>query len=147
PTYEVNASLIVKPINTAQALDIQNNLFQAKNTNLDIEKDIQIMRSNVIIDRVIDSLNLEVAYCLSGKILNEELYKSSPFIVKATMKQDAFYDYPVRLKIISSTQYQLDYSSVGKEQWGTYDFGRHYTTPVLDFTITRNPHKQIAKAP
>src|SRR5580765_7583680 len=48
PTYEVSASLIVKPINTAQALNIENNnnLFQSKNSNIDIEKDIQIMKSN-----------------------------------------------------------------------------------------------------
>ncbi|MBK6482396.1 MAG: hypothetical protein IPG01_04515 [Chitinophagaceae bacterium] len=74
----MNASLIVKSINTAQALDIENNLFQQRNSNLDIEKDIQIMKSNVIIDRVIDSLPLKVSYYRVGNILNEELYKTAP---------------------------------------------------------------------
>src|SRR5215831_2961168 len=44
PTYEVNAALIVKPTNTAQALNIEG--FQGKNSDLDIQKDIQLMKSN-----------------------------------------------------------------------------------------------------
>src|SRR4249920_1977280 len=68
PTYEVNGALIVKPNNTAQALNIESGLLQGKNSNLDIEKDIQLMKSSVILDHVIDSLQLQVSYYLAGNI-------------------------------------------------------------------------------
>src|SRR6185503_20780579 len=138
PTYEVTASLIVKPINTAQALDIQNNLFQAKNSNLDIEKDIQIMKANVIMDRVIDSLNLQIAYFHAGKILNEELYRNNPFIVRVTQVNDNFYDRPIQFRVLDGIKYQLNFGADGKENWQTFEFGKHYVTRFMQFTITTN---------
>src|ERR1043165_3758387 len=135
PTYEVTASLIVKPINTAQALDIQNNLFQAKNSNLDIEKDIQIMKANVIMDRGIDSLKLQIAYYHAGKFLNEELYKNNPFIVRVTDVNGNFYDRPIHFRLLDGGSYQLNFASEGKENWQTFEFGKHYETKYMSFII------------
>ncbi len=140
PNYEVNASLIVKSINTAQALDIQNNLFQGKNSNLDIEKDIQIMRSNVIIDRVIDSLPLEISYYRSGNILNEELYKNNPFTIYATVNNPDFYGRNIKFRFLSNAEYQLDYSEDGAA-FKTYEFGKTYHTPAMDFSATLSGSK------
>jgi capsular exopolysaccharide synthesis family protein len=140
PNYEVDASLIVKSINTAQALDIENKLFQAKNSNLDIEKDIQIMKSNVIIDRVIDSLPLEISYYRSGNILNEELYKNNPFAIHASVNDPALYDRNIWFRFLSNTQYQLDYSEEGAS-YKTYEFGKTYHTPELDFSATLKSSK------
>src|SRR5882672_3024406 len=108
PTYEVNAALIVKPTNTAQALNIEGGLFQAKNSNLDIEKDIQLMKSNVILDGVIDSLDLLVSYYLSGKFLNEELYPNHPFRIHVENIDDKITDQPIRFRFISGQKFQLD---------------------------------------
>ncbi|MBK9730779.1 MAG: hypothetical protein IPO83_05775 [Chitinophagaceae bacterium] len=130
--------LIVKSINTAQALDIQNSLFQQKNNNLDIEKDIQIMKSNVIIDRVIDSLPLQVSYYRSGNILNEELYRNSPFLVFAKVNDPQFYDRSINFRILSHKEFQLDHSSDGAGIYETYEFNKHYSTPAFDFTVQVN---------
>jgi len=138
PTYEVNAALIVKPINTAQALDIQNNLFQTKSTDLDLQKDIQLMKSNVILDRVIDSLNLQVGYFLAGKILHEELYKNHPFTITLSNVNDDMYDRPIRFRILSDQKYQIDFSAEGSGAWKTFEFNKEYTTSSLTFQTTLN---------
>lgn len=140
PTYEVNASLIVKSINTAQALDIENNLFQQRNSNLDIEKDIQIMKSNVIIDRVIDSLPLKVSYYRVGNILNEELYKNSPIQIEATVKESSWYDRPIRFRILSENEFAIAFASKDEDDYETFSFNKRYTNPAFDFiaTINRN---------
>jgi capsular polysaccharide biosynthesis protein len=146
PNYEVNASLIVKPTNSAQALDIQNTVFPSKNSNLDIEKDIQIMKSSVIIDRVIDSLSLAVSYFRAGNFLNEELYKNSPFLVHAIVTDPSWHDHPVKFRFLSEKQFQLDYSVNGTETYETYEFGRQYNTPAFTFTATVNePYFRTAK--
>lgn len=138
PTYEVNASLIVKSINTAQALDIENSLFQQRNSSLDIEKDIQIMKSNVIIDRVIDSLPLKISYYRVGNILNEELYKNSPFSIDVKVKEPSFYDRPIRFRILSEKEFAMDYLPNDDDAYEKYEFNRQYTGPAFDFTATLN---------
>ena len=109
PVYEVNAALIVKPTNTAQALDIPIIGSAGKGSNLDIDKDIQIMRSNVILDRVIDTLNLGISYFLAGKILNEELYPNPPFTVSLEKSDDNISNYPIRFRILNNQQYQINF--------------------------------------
>ncbi|MCS6916423.1 MAG: polysaccharide biosynthesis tyrosine autokinase [Chitinophagales bacterium] len=138
PTYEVNASMIVKPINTAQALDIQSGLFQTKHTNLDIEKDIQIMKSNVILDRVIDSLDLSVSYYRKGKILKEELYRNNPFEVDFVAGRDYAYETPINLRILSDSEYQLNFS-YSDENWTTHRFGVPYKIGSLQLTVHLRP--------
>jgi len=137
PTYEVSGALIVKPNNTAQALNIESGLLQGKNSNLDIEKDIQLMKSSVILDHVIDSLQLQVSYYFAGNILDEELYPNHPFNVQVDSVGNTIADHQVRLRILSNQKFEMDFSGKG-DSWKTYDFDRSYQLPDFKFIIHLN---------
>ena len=76
PMYEVGATLMAKPENTSTAIGLGSNVIEG-GANFDIQRNIQVMKSNIILDRVLDNLPLLVSYYNSGQILVEEKYRNS----------------------------------------------------------------------
>ena len=135
PAYEVSASLIEKPVNTAQELNLQDANLPSKTPALDLEKDIEIMRSNVIIDRVVDSLNLLISYYAEGNILNNELYKSSPFILNGKVTDHSWLNTPLSFKIISETTYQMSDQPAHPQELRTLNFNQEYSLNGITFNV------------
>jgi capsular exopolysaccharide synthesis family protein len=73
--------------NSTLKLDVQSSAGELGfNTGSDVYNDnlageIELIRSNIIKQSVIDTLNLYVTYHLNGKILDEERYRNSPIIL------------------------------------------------------------------
>ncbi len=55
-------------------------LIEDQNLNL-IAGEIELIQSNLFLERVIDSLDLAISYYSLGEVLNYELYRSSPFAI------------------------------------------------------------------
>ena len=70
PLYEVSAQIMVKQENTSNSLGISSGLSNVNQMDqMELQKNIQIMKSNVIIDRVIENLPLMVSYYNVGQVL------------------------------------------------------------------------------
>ncbi len=48
----------------------------------DISKTIELLRSNIFLEKALSKLPLQVSYHVQGKFLSTELYKSTPFIIE-----------------------------------------------------------------
>lgn len=82
PEYKVSAKILMKTENkgfTFELSDISDYDFSRKNNNIDDE--LEVLRSRSLMQRVTDSLKLNVVYYEPG-LKNNELYKDSPFQLK-----------------------------------------------------------------
>lgn len=110
PLYEVTAQIMIKQVNTSSSLGISSGVSSADQMDQnELQKNIQIMKSNVILDRVIDILPLSISYFNIGQVLVEERYKTSPFEIQPVIIEPLAYDIPIYFIFKSSRDFEVNY--------------------------------------
>jgi len=95
-----------------------------QNVNI-ISGEIEQMKSKLFISRLIDSMDLKVSYYSRGKVLKDEMYKRSPFIVTIRKVHVAHYDLPIYFNPVDANQFQLQIDESEKKITG------YFGKPVL----------------
>jgi tyrosine-protein kinase Etk/Wzc len=85
PTYEVKATLLIQ--DEKKSPDQQSALkeLNLSNSTKIIENEIEILKSNALVSRVVSDLDLAVVYTMDDKLRKEDLYNTTP--VKFTLIQ------------------------------------------------------------
>ena len=145
PLFEANAVLLVKAENTSSEIGmggLANSLAQD-----DYQKDIQFMKSAIVLDKLVDNLPLQVSYFNSGQILVEERYKDSPFEIKPDLIDPVMYGVPIYLNVYNKKAFEFNYTLHKKTFSYKGYFKRKAVTPYLTFTANlttvtynRSPH-------
>ncbi len=144
PLFEVGSTLMIKPENTSKAIGLDYAGLEVSRGNADLQRDIQVMKSNLIMDRVLDKLPLLVSYYNAGQILIEEKYKSSPFEILPIIKNTSIYDLPINFEFVNAKSFKISYR-IGQQKYiYTGSFGRKVVTPHFDFTA--NADLDVVKA-
>jgi tyrosine-protein kinase Etk/Wzc len=114
--------------------DLREPFNSSKMSN--IAGEIELIRSNLIYDKLIDLIDLNISYFQYGKILYEEKYKSSPFQVEYSIVNPAFYDKRFDVNILNDSEFILSYEMNGEEVSEKYFFGAMINSPDFNFKIT-----------
>ena len=134
PIYEANLSFQVGSVNTAnQLLNVSN--FQEQNS---YAKDIEILKSKLLFRRALNHIPLEISYFNKGKILNNELYKSSPITVEYIIKDSTILGTPFRIEVVDDTHFEFYQSET---LLGKYQANQKIKLPKVEFTISVNKEK------
>jgi uncharacterized protein involved in exopolysaccharide biosynthesis len=81
PVYESTSIIKISSDNEAQtALNISRDML-ANMSQSQLAGYIEILRSKIIGERMVEALPLDVSYFLKGRVLDNELYRVSPFRV------------------------------------------------------------------
>lgn len=98
--------------------------------------EIELIKSNLIYDKVVTVLPLQISYYAYGRINNTERYLNSPFSLKFfELKDNAFFDRKFNVTIVDKNTFALMYEYGGKETTGNYNFGDIIQTPYFKFII------------
>ncbi|HOY97354.1 MAG TPA: GNVR domain-containing protein, partial [Catalimonadaceae bacterium] len=81
--------------------------FDVFTTTNKIAAEIEVLKSNVLISKALDSLDFDIETYRKGKIRTVELYHDSPFKVHASIQDDSLFDRTLSLRVHSSTQYHI----------------------------------------
>lgn len=128
----------------------QLNFFDDKKMLNDqsIAQDIELLRSQVFIQRIVDSLPMEVTYFKEGRILNMDNYNIAPYKVTATAINTGIYSKPISIKFLNKDSYSIKYSFESEKFDFTFPTGQQQTTPhfqllvdVLDESACIDPPK------
>lgn len=108
---------------------------QGKQT--EISREIQLLKSNLFVERVVNNLPLQVGYYKEGKtkFINTELYTTSPFDVEASTVSPDILNTPIYVKIINTNKVYLGFSMNGKEYEYTRDTSKIFTNPYFSVKI------------
>ncbi len=109
--YESVSELKLDTKQNATGLGIKS-MVEDQNLNI-IAGEIEQIKSKLFFTRVIDSLDLKISYYSIGKVLNDEMYKRSPFHVKHFVKTNMPYDQPIYFNFTDNNSYEIQIGKKG----------------------------------
>ena len=101
----------------------------------DLAREIEIIKSNLFLSKVAETLNFDISYYQYGDLLFEERYGNSPFMVKMVICAPHIYNKPIDLEIIDSNSYVLRYEHGGVMTEESYLFGDSISTKDLSMIV------------
>lgn len=133
PIYESESILKLNVKKEASVLSFIGDRGERDINNLSGE--IELLKSRLLLDRVVKKLNNPVSYFAYGQFMNSERYKNSPFNVDFEIFNPGFYDRVFDLNIISEKEYELSYSVEGETIKERYKFGHPVSNKNFTFLI------------
>ena len=116
PQYKISSSILIK--DEKKGLGQQDDLMQQLNlfsSNKVVDNEIEILKSFMLMDKVVTSLNLNVRYYVNDLFRDEELYTDSPIALQVIRANSLIYKEPLEIAILkkgivrmNGQYYQLD---------------------------------------
>jgi len=135
PVFESRSQLKLNIQNEAMILGVQNPLENSSINTLSGE--IELLKSNLFFDRVVDAINYDVSYYYYGNVLTEERYKNSPFVVSHKIHNPGYCDRPFEIEIISSQGFVLSLDQGGDIKSSTHSFGESIVTQDFNLLVEK----------
>ncbi|MEO5571352.1 MAG: polysaccharide biosynthesis tyrosine autokinase [Bacteroidia bacterium] len=126
--YGANARILVKPQKNAFKDALSESMPESPRKE-DVENEIEVLKSNRLIDETITKLDLDVSYYIKGVLTHGEIYYYIPFtVVDAKMLDETFYGAPFFVKIINKDLFEISVEN------GDYSFTKtyHFGDPVVN---------------
>ena len=141
--YQASTTLILKQQKTAQILGVKTVLDNQDIT--DINREIQLIKSSLFAQRIVEHLPLQIGYFKEGKtkFVNTELYTTSPFEITGNFKTDDIVNLPIYIKFLGKGKVYLTFSLSGKDQEYTFDTSQKINDRYLSVKV--NIKKQVDK--
>lgn len=131
--YESESEMKLELKSEASELGIAN-MMEDKNRNL-VSGEIEIIRSKLFLNRVVESSNFEISYFSVGRVLNYDLFTRAPIRILSYTKNHSLYDVPISFEEINSSEFTL--SAPGQNPVkGRY--GRKVEIHDLQLVVERN---------
>jgi tyrosine-protein kinase Etk/Wzc len=116
PLYKISSSILIK--DDKKGLGEQDDLLQQLNlfsSNKVVDNEIEILKSFMLMEKVVTSLNLNVRYYVSDVFRDKELYTDSPIALQVIRPNSLIYMEPLEIVILkqgivrmNGKYYQLD---------------------------------------
>ncbi|MFM8742638.1 MAG: GumC family protein, partial [Cytophagales bacterium] len=113
-------------------------------TSNKITAEIEVIKSNVLINKVLDNLDFDLEVYRIGQVRKVELYHQSPFIIQGKFTSPKAYDQRFLLQVHSLKNFTLTSSASGEIKKGT--FGQRLELGHGQLTISLNHRVISAKA-
>ena len=136
PVYESTTKLRLADVSDGVP---SSNLFKDLDvftTSNKIAAEIELLKSEVILRKVINELDFNLEVFRKGKIKTVELYDQSPIIIKYTILNPKVYDYEFDLKVLNNDEFELTMST--NEQVFKGILGDTLEFPELKLVISIN---------
>lgn len=108
---------------------------QPQNADL-ISGEIEIIRSKLFLNIILDSLNLDVSYFSKGEILNHELFNNTPVFVKFKVKDPSFLNVPLYIENETDESFMIRWGESGSVVKGFYN--QPVKLDGLELTLIKN---------
>jgi tyrosine-protein kinase Etk/Wzc len=146
PAYSSSGSLIIKTDNKPTA----GNQFQqilSDGNALNIQSEMEILKSRPLMERVVKKLDLEWTYKAAGKIKTVNIYTKGPFWVRTISLNDSNSFFTFDVKAINSNEFKLNkevnlykYNQPIKTPFGVFVFEKVYDGPIGGtYKVEREP--------
>ena len=133
PVYESNSILRLNIKSEANILGFSS-FGQGQNVN-GLAGEIELLRSNLFFNRVVDALDMDISYYAYGRVLFQERYGNSPFKVEYQLKDASLLDKPIDIELINQDQFVLSYDLGGERFSRAYTFGEEIVHPSYELVV------------
>jgi uncharacterized protein involved in exopolysaccharide biosynthesis len=136
PMYESTVKLKLADVSEGVP---SSNLFKDLDvfaTSNKITAEIEVIKSSVLINKVLDNLDFDLEVYRIGQVRKVELYHQSPFIIQGKFTNPKAYDQRFLLQVHSLKKFTLTCSASGEIKQGT--FGQQMELRYGQVTISLN---------
>ena len=138
PMYESTVKLKLADVNEGVP---SSNLFKDLDvfaTANKIAAEIEVIKSSMMINAVLDSLDFDLEVYRIGKVRKVELYHESPFLIKANFTDTRAYDKRFVLQVHSDQTYSITLPDNQAIQKGRFDEVMHFNYGQLLISLDKN---------
>ena len=139
PMYSISTTVLVKvdKRGLAPELGAFADIPGISMGNMNLENEMEIVRSRNMLAKTIKDLNLNISYFTDGRVITTELYNETPIKVQFFDKKENFdsQNYSFTLKTIS--QSSLTIANAAGEIKGTYKFGATISLPFAKMVVIK----------
>ncbi len=140
PLFESYSDLKLNIKNDATLLGFMEVTEDQNITNLSGE--IELLKSPLFFEKVIESLDLDVSYYSIGNILEDEKYHSPPFKIEYQLYDGWAYDRPFTVDILNQDEFILGYPQADGKIERNCRFGQTISNEHFAFKLSRNLDQQ-----
>ena len=129
PIYRVTGTLSFKQEEQSPGGKF-NDIFNAKNVS-NVQAEIEILKSQALMERVVDSVGLQTSYFAVGKIKTLNIYTDCPFRLKIIKLADSFSSFKMNFTFPSENEFRVNKES------GRFKFGDVFGNSYGLFTLAK----------
>jgi capsular exopolysaccharide synthesis family protein len=104
-----------------------------------IQNEIQVLRSKPLMERVVNSLHLQVDYNAVGKIKSPDIYKQGPFLLQIFELYDSSRGFTLHIKFVSDSVFRIN------EETGNFTLGELFKNSRGIFRLNKNSYSSAGK--
>lgn len=149
--YSSSATMLIA---SDQQKSSSNDKFEelfSNNRALNIQNEIEIIKSKPLMERVVKKLNLSTSYLAIGKIKNENIYKYGPFLLDAFEILDSSRSFSLTIKPFGKDRFAVNgenkyftYGELFKNSNGVFRLARTSGDLGKEYTISWTPPSVVA---
>jgi hypothetical protein len=109
PIYRVTGTIIFKKEDQSGGGKFDN-IFNAKNVS-DVQSEIEILKSQALMERVVDSVQLQASYFAVGKIKTLNIYTDCPFRLNIIKLTDSFSSFKMNFTFPTENEFKVNKES------------------------------------
>jgi uncharacterized protein involved in exopolysaccharide biosynthesis len=126
PIYRVTGTLTFKQDDQSRNSGKFNDIFLAKSVS-DVQSEIEILKSQELMERVVDSAKLQTSYFAVGKIKTLNIYTACPFRLNIIQLKDSFSAFKMNFIFPSENEFRVN------KEVTKYKFGDQFENVMEDF--------------
>jgi|CXWL01.1.fsa_nt_gi capsular exopolysaccharide synthesis family protein len=146
PVYSVGGSMLIKSDQASNRGDKLEDLL-GNNKSLNIQSEMEILKSRPLMQRVVDSLHLQFSYHVKGKIKTVNIYKQGPFIINALQITDSSRSFSLKIKFLNDKQFRVNddekiftFEQLIQNENGVFRLVKNFGLPASnDYNVTWQP--------
>ena len=154
PIYRASGTILIKNNQTGggQSSDTKLNQLFLNDGVQNIQNEIEVLKSKPLMQRVVDTLQLQVSYYAVGKIKSPNIYKQGPFLLKVFKLADSAKSFSLSVKFFNNSQFTVNdekthfgFGELFENRYGVFKLDRNYFTGLgKEYTVNWKPTKQVA---
>ncbi len=152
PVYRIQSSILIKDEKKGLGQDAMLKELEIFSSNKVVDNEIEILKSYTLMQKVVENLNLQVAYFVRENFHKEtELYLNSPVKLEFNSVNPQVYDEPLSLTILDSltaeiNSVKLPFNRKVKTAFGTLTLWRTGNSlDVKELSISVSPVEQVTE--
>ncbi len=135
PLFKSSSTLKIDEQSEAGRLGLEGSI-ENQQTLSNLSGEIEIIKSNFTYERLQQKLPLDISYYAIGNVLNEELYRNSPFKINYLLTNEAFYNVIYNVTLLDANRFNLSYLQGEQEITEEHAIGKPVGKPGFTFTLT-----------
>jgi capsular exopolysaccharide synthesis family protein len=136
--YSASGTMLIKSEQQTGRSDKFEEIFSSNKT-LNIQSEMEILRSKPLMERVVTQLNLHATYLSKGRFITTNIYKYGPFLLQVAELTDSSSSFTLNIRFLDELRFRVN------NEPAVFRFDEFFKNAYGVFRLVRNPNIPVGK--